>query len=232
MSRIHDRTEALIGESALQILKKSHVAIFGIGGVGGHAAEAIARAGVGKITLVDADTVAESNINRQLIALRSTIGKPKVDVMRDRIADINPNIEVNALKLFFCSDTDIELDFDYIIDAIDSMQSKLELILRANAACIPIISAMGAGNKLHPELFEIADIFSTSYDPIARKLRKQLKENGINSLKVVYSKEQPVKTQITDNGKPVPASVSFVPGAAGMIMAGECIRELIYSGKR
>lgn len=230
-NNIHQRTVAIVGEDALQTLKKKHVAIFGIGGVGGHAAEALARAGVGELSLIDGDIVNLSNINRQIIALQSTVGQPKAAVMQARIHDIDPQTIVHAHHLFFRTREDFSFHgVDYIIDAIDSIPSKLELVKCAKEAGIPIISAMGAGNKMYPERFKISDIFKTSYDPIAKKMRKLLKECGINALKVVYSEEQPINTNVEGENASTPASISFVPGVMGMIMAGECIKEMIHYG--
>ncbi len=224
MAEENIRTVGLIGEQAFEKLKKSKVIIFGIGGVGSYAAEAVARAGVGNITLVDNDTVSLSNINRQLIALHSTLGRPKVDVMRERILDIAPNANIEAMPLFFDENTAERFDFsayDYVLDCIDSVPSKVLLVKCATEANTKIISAMGTGNKLHPEMFELADIAETSYCPLARTVRQRLKKEGIEHLDVVYSKESPVCRDA------VPASISFVPSAAGLLMASKVIRELI-----
>ncbi len=213
----------LIGEEALLKLKNSHVAVFGVGGVGGFAAEAIARCGVGKITLVDNDTVAPSNINRQIVALSSSIGKQKSEVMKSRILDINPEAEVITQNIFFGPDNSIDLSkFDYIIDAIDSVGSKLFLIESASAAGVPIICAMGAGNKLDPTKFEVCDISKTSVCPLAKTIRTELSRKNIKNVKCVYSKESPVKT-----GERTPGSISFVPSAMGLILAGEAIKDII-----
>ncbi len=216
------RTEALIGKEALEKLNKKSVIIFGVGGVGSYAAEAIARAGVGNITLVDSDVVSLSNINRQIIALHSTVGRKKTAVMRERIVDINPSCLVTELPIFYDENTQIELsEYDFIVDCIDSVDSKLHLIKEAKRQSVSIISSMGTGNKLCPEKLEIADISKTSYCPLARKVRTMLKKEGIYSLTCVYSTEEPKKSE------GVPASISFVPSSAGLLVASFVIRELI-----
>ena len=219
------RSENLIGKENVEKIKKSRVAIFGIGGVGSYSAEAIARCGVGEILLVDSDIVAESNINRQLVALHSTVGKHKVDVMKERILDINPSCRVIAEKVFYDKDSSLKLDgYDYIIDAIDTVTSKLILIENAKKLQIPIISSMGTGNKLCPEMFEITDIYKTTVCPLARVMRRELKARGIEKLKVLYSKEEPQNLSID---KRTPASISFVPSVAGLMIAGEVIKDII-----
>lgn len=225
------RTEMLIGKDALNILKNSSVAVFGIGGVGSYVAESLARAGVGKLLLCDNDTVSVSNINRQIIALNSTVGKPKTSVMKERILDINPTAEVIEMQTFFSSENkdEFKLDgFSYIVDAIDTVSSKLTLIKMAKEKNIPIISSMGTGNKLNPTLFEVTDIYKTSVCPLARVMRKELKICGIDSLKVLYSKEIPQKLDNTpeENGRHIPGSISFVPSSAGLIIAGEVICDI------
>lgn len=233
------RTEMLLGQESLEKLKNAHVAVFGVGGVGGYVAEALARSGVGKFDLIDNDTVALSNINRQIIALHSTIGQYKVDVMKERILDINPEAEVTVHKCFFLPENAGEFDFSkytYIIDAIDTVTAKLELIVRADGAGVPIISSMGTGNKLDPVRLEVADIYKTEVCPLARVMRTELKKRGIKKLKVVYSKEQPVKRgknedrQITSENsgriKDVPGSIAFVPSVAGLIIAGQVILDI------
>ncbi len=220
------RTEMLIGTDSLNKLFKSRVAVFGIGGVGGYVVEALARAGVGNIDLIDNDDINITNINRQIFALNSTIGKPKVEVARDRILDINPEIKVRAYKKFFSPETSFEFDFsqyDYVIDAIDSVSGKIELIIKSQRENIPIISSMGTGNKLHPEMFEITDIYKTSVCPLAKVMRTELKKRGVKKLKVLYSKETPIKQE----GQRIPASISFVPPVAGLMLAGFVIREII-----
>lgn len=225
------RTELLLGRESIEKLKNSYIAIFGIGGVGGYTAEALARSGVGKLDLIDNDTVALSNINRQIIALHSTVGRYKVDVMKERIYDINPDAEVNAIRCFFLPENKDEFDFgkyDYIVDAVDTVSAKIAIIEEAKRAGVPVISSMGAGNKLHPEMFELADISKTSVCPLAKVMRNELKKRGITDVKAVYSKEPPIKSGVIDekSGKPVPGSISFVPSAAGLIIAGEVIRHL------
>ena len=224
------RTQMLIGEDGLKNLKNSHIAVFGIGGVGSYASEALARSGIGKLTLIDHDTVSTSNINRQLIALNSTVGKPKVSVMRERIADINEQAEVFAIEKFYLPENADEFDFsdfDYIVDAVDTVSAKLDIIERAYKMNIPCISSMGAGNKLHPEMFELADIYKTSVCPLARVMRRELKKRGVLSLNVVYSKEEPIIPTTKNTGtKPTPGSVAFVPSVAGLIIAGKVIRDI------
>lgn len=219
------RTELLLGTDAIDKIKKSHIAIFGIGGVGGYAAEALARSGIGEFDLIDSDTVALSNLNRQIIALHSTINRPKVDVMKERILDINPSAKVNAIKCFYLPENKDDFDFskyDYVVDAVDTVTAKLLIITQAKSAGVPVISCMGAGNKLNPAAFEVADIYKTSVCPLARVMRQECKKRGIKDLKVVYSKEKPVIK--TDSA---PGSCSFVPSVAGLIIAGEVIKDLL-----
>lgn len=226
------RTALLLGEEALAKLKGSRVAVFGIGGVGGYVVEALARCGVGTLDLIDKDVVSESNINRQIIALHSTVGRAKTEVMKERIQDINPEIRVNARECFFLPENADEFDFtvyDYVVDAVDTVTAKLEIILRAEAAGTPVISSMGAGNKLEPGRFEIADIYQTSVCPLAKVMRKELKSRGVERLKVVYSKEvpcRPDRTVTEGSRRALPGSISFVPPAAGLVLAGEVIRDL------
>lgn len=225
------RTELLLGEDAIKKLNNSHIIIFGIGGVGGFALEALARSGVGNIDIVDSDVVSESNINRQIYALQNTVGKYKVDVAEERIKQINPNIKLSTFTTFYLPETAKQFDFqkyDYIIDAIDTVTGKIDLIVNADKMNTPIISSMGTGNKLDPTKFEVADIYETSVCPLARVLRRELKDRGIKKLKVVYSKEEPIKTNCFDeNNKMIPASISFVPSVAGLIIAGEVIKDII-----
>ncbi|MBO4639860.1 MAG: tRNA threonylcarbamoyladenosine dehydratase [Treponema sp.] len=219
------RTELLLGTDAIDKIKKSHIAIFGIGGVGGYAAEALARSGIGEFDLIDSDTVALSNLNRQIIALHSTINRPKVDVMKERILDINPSAKVNAIKCFYLPENKDDFDFlkyDYVVDAVDTVTAKLLIITQAKTAGVPVISCMGAGNKLNPAAFEVADIYKTSVCPLARVMRQECKKRSIKDLKVVYSKEKPVIK--TDSA---PGSCSFVPSVAGLIIAGEVIKDLL-----
>lgn len=231
MEQRFSRTAMLLGKSAMERLSHAHIALFGVGGVGGAAAEALMRCGIGAIDLIDKDTVSESNINRQIIALSSTIGKSKVDVMRDRIAEINPQAVVRTYETFYLPETAAQFDFtqyDYIIDAIDTVTAKLSLIEQAKKGDVPIISAMGAGNKLDPSAFRVSDISKTSVCPLARIMRRELKKRGITSLKVVYSQESPRTPFETpeEYGKHLPGSISFVPTAAGLVLAGEVIRDL------
>ena len=234
MSEIFKRTELLLGENAVEKLKGCRVAVFGVGGVGGYTTEALARSGVGRIDIIDNDTVSESNINRQIIALHSTVGKYKVDVMKERILDINPDAQVNAFRTFFMPETESEFDFteyDYIVDAIDTVTGKIALAVKAQAAGTPIISSMGAGNKLDPTAFEVTDIYKTSVCPLAKVMRRELKQRGIKKLKVVYSKEAPLSPAACEENEPhrrqTPGSTAFVPSVAGLIIAGEVIKDLI-----
>lgn len=228
---IFSRAELLLGEEALEKLRSARVALFGIGGVGSFAAEALARGGVGHITLVDGDTVSITNINRQLIALHSTVGKEKTAVMAERIADISPETEVETYPVVYGAENRDLLDFsiyDYVIDAIDTVTKKLILIEEAKKAGVPVISCMGTGNKFHPERFEVTDISKTSVCPLAKVMRKELKVRGIKNVKVVYSKEEPQKPAAsTETGKrQIPGSLSFVPPVAGLLLAGEVIRHI------
>lgn len=249
MLHAFSRTEMLIGKEALRILESSKVAVFGVGGVGSFVVEGLVRAGVGKFILVDDDCICLTNINRQLHATRKTVGKPKVDVMRDRIYEINPKAEVTVYKKFYLPETANELlkdDYDYIVDAVDTVTAKIDLVVRAAEMGVPIISSMGAGNKLDPSRFEVTDIFKTSVDPLARVMRKELRNRGIKSLKVVYSTEKPVKAIETEDSscatgcicpagterkcterRNIPGSISFVPSVAGLIIAGEVVKDLI-----
>lgn len=223
MENRFSRTEALLGERAMEKLKKARVAVFGIGGVGGHVVEALVRSGVGAVDIVDSDKVCLSNLNRQIIATESSIGKYKVDVMKERILDINPEAVVNVHKCFYLPETKDEFDFfqySYVVDAVDTVTAKIQLVMEAEEAGVPIISSMGAGNKLDPTAFQVADIYKTSVCPLAKVMRRELKKRGIKKLKVVYSKEQPVAKNA------VPASVAFVPSVAGLIIAGEVIKDL------
>ncbi|WP_028517419.1 tRNA threonylcarbamoyladenosine dehydratase [Ruminococcus flavefaciens] len=244
MSDIFSRTELLVGEEAMDILANSRVAVFGVGGVGGYAVEALARSGVGALDLIDDDKVCVTNINRQIIALGSTVGMYKVDAAAERIHDINPECKVTCHKMFYMPETADKLDFsqyDYIVDAIDTVTGKIEIIMQAQKAGVPVISSMGAGNKLDPTAFEVADIYKTSVCPLARAMRYQLKRRGIKKLKVVYSKEQPIvpQGQAVDDGsgntdmrtgtakRSTPGSTAFVPSVAGLIIGGEVIKDLI-----
>ena len=232
------RTELLLGAAAMERLRASHVLIFGVGGVGGYAVEALARSGVGALTLVDADTVALSNLNRQIIALRSTVGQLKVDVAAQRIHDINPDCQVTTKPMFYLPENADQIplqQYDYVIDCVDTITAKLEIIRRCHAAGVRLISSMGAANKLDPTRFRVADISQTSIDPLARILRKKLRKEGIHHLKVVYSEEAPIvaPAAITESSdRPTLASVAFVPPAAGLAIAAEVVKDLNGSTAR
>jgi tRNA A37 threonylcarbamoyladenosine dehydratase len=243
------RTELLLGNEGMEHLQKARVAIFGIGGVGGYTVEALARSGVGTFDIIDDDKVCLTNINRQLIATTKTVGKYKVDVMKERILEINPKAIVNTYQCFYLPETAHQFDFsayDYVVDAVDTVTAKLDLVLKANEHQVPIMSSMGAGNKLDPTCFEVTDIYKTSVCPLAKVMRRELKARGIKKLKVVYSKENPLtpkedgalscknscicppgaERKCTDR-RAIPGSVSFVPSVAGLIIAGEVIKDLI-----
>ena len=225
-----ERTALLLGKASVERLARKRVAVFGVGGVGGFVCEGLVRAGIGAIDIVDKDIVAISNINRQLIALHSTVGKNKVDVLEERLKDINKDLIIKKYKCFFLPETSDTFDFreyDYVVDAIDTVTGKIELILKAKEAGVPIISAMGAGNKLDPTAFQVSDIYKTSVCPLARVMRRELKKRGVEKLKVVYSKEEPIKPQFEEGEEVVPGSVSFVPPALGLIIAGEIVKDLI-----
>ena len=250
MSNQFSRTELLFGKEAMDHLSKCRVAVFGIGGVGGYVCEALARSGVGVLDLIDNDKVCLTNINRQIIATRKTVGKYKTDVMKERILDINPDAEVNTYQCFFLPEnaSDFPFDkYDYVVDAIDTVTAKIELVMQCREAGVPIISSMGAGNKLDPTQFRVADIYKTQMDPLAKVMRRELKKRGIKKLKVVYSEEKPIKPvedMETGNGteiiseepgtgrRAIPGSTAFVPSVAGLIIAGEVIKELthLYTG--
>lgn len=240
MPNAFSRMEILIGDEGTKKLSKAKIAVFGLGGVGSYVVEALARCGVASLTLVDNDTVSETNINRQLYALRSTVGKSKVQVAKARIHDIDEGILVHTYETFYNEDTAGIFDFsayDYVVDAIDTVTSKLLLIEKAKAAHTPIISCMGTGNKLNPSKFEITDISKTSVCPLAKVMRTELRKRGIRKVKVLYSKEKPIKP--ADNGerkgtseRPVPGSISFVPSVAGLLIAGEVINELMEAPKK
>jgi len=230
------RTEILLGAEAIEKLSNARVAVFGIGGVGGYTVEALARCGIGALDLIDSDTVSISNINRQILAIHSIVGRLKVDVAKDRVLDINPNCNVRTYPIFYLPDTAEQFDFsqyDYIVDCIDTVTGKLQLVERATAVGTPIICAMGTGNKLDPAAFMVSDISKTTMCPLARIIRKELKKRGINHLKVVYSQEEALSPTVDEEelkrtGKrQIPGSVSFVPGTAGLILAGEVIKDLI-----
>ncbi len=223
----------LIGRENIEKLQKSHVAIFGLGGVGGYVTEALARSGIGKFDLIDSDRVEPSNINRQIIASEDTIGEKKTDVMKRRILSINKDAIVNTYDIFYLPETKNLFDFrayDYIVDAIDTVTGKLTLIEEAERQSSAIISSMGAGNKLDPTLFCVSDIYSTRVDPLARVMRRELKKRGIKKLKVVYSTEEPIKPSSQEN-RSTPGSISFIPSVCGLIIASEVIKDLIRSGE-
>ncbi len=234
MSETFIRTELLLGEDGVAALQQAKVAIFGIGGVGGYVAEALARSGVGAFVLVDRDVVSMSNINRQIIATTRTIGKPKAELMRERILEINPEAAVEVRNCFFLPENAAEFDFasySYVVDAVDTVTAKLEIVTRAGEAGVPVISSMGAGNKLDPTRFEVADIYETSVCPLARVMRRELKKRGVDRLKVVYSREEALtpKRILSDESKRViPGSVAFVPSVAGLILAGEVVKDLVH----
>lgn len=234
------RTRLLLGEDAMDRLAKARVAVFGIGGVGGHVAEALVRSGIGTIDIIDNDIVSLSNINRQLFATMSSVGRYKVDVARERLLDINPDININCYNTFYLPDTQDGFDFskyDYVVDAIDTVTGKIAMVMQAKEAGTPIISSMGAGNKLDPTMFEVADIYDTSVCPLAKVMRRELKKRGVDHLKVVYSKEKAL-TPLNDvmekedivapeGRRTIPGSVAFVPSVVGLIIAGEVIKDII-----
>lgn len=239
------RTELLLGRAAMDALKKARVAVFGIGGVGGYVVEALARSGVGAFDLADNDKISVTNLNRQIIATRETIGRDKVDVMKERILSVNPDAKVKVHKCFFLPETKDMFDFSeysYVVDAVDTVTAKIQIVMSAREAGAPVISSMGAGNKLNPEEFEVADIYETSVCPLAKVMRRELKKRGVERLKVVYSREEPIcrkkeetvlPTEEQENvRRSVPGSVAFVPSAAGLILAGEVIKDLIKYGGR
>lgn len=231
-NNLFKRTEMIIGEKALKKLNNSNILVVGIGGVGGYVVEALVRTGVGKLTIIDNDTISETNINRQIIASTKTIGKLKIDVMEERIKDINPDVIIKKLQLFLTEENIKQLDiknYDYVIDAIDTVSSKLALIEKCKKVNINIISSMGTGNKLDPSKLEITDISKTSVCPLARVIRYELRKRNINHLTVCYSKEEPIKTIEEDQQtkKHIPGSISFVPSVAGLLIAGKVINDLI-----
>lgn len=235
------RTEMLLGSEALSLLKASHIAVFGLGGVGGHAAEALVRSGIGKITVVDKDIVSITNINRQIIATHETVGLPKAEVIKKRLLSINPEAVVIARQIFFLPESAAEFDFtdyDYVVDAVDTVTAKTELVLRAKAAGVPVISCMGTGNKLNPSQLEVADISHTSVCPLAKVIRQALRKRGIQDLKVVYSREAPLKPssaaaaeclQDAAGKRSVPGSAAFTPAVAGLLMAAEVVKDLLQT---
>lgn len=228
------RTRLLLGDEGLERLKNARVAVFGVGGVGGFVIEALVRSGIGAIELIDSDTVDISNLNRQIIATHSSLGRLKTEVMRERIADINPDCQVTVHNCFYLPETEDQFDFkeyDYVVDAIDTVTGKISLVMKAQEAGTPIMCSMGAGNKLNPVQFEIADIYQTSVCPLARVMRQELKKRGVKKLKVVYSKERPVehkfKLENKENAnKPTPGSIAFAPSVAGLLIASEVVKDL------
>lgn len=236
------RTELLLGKEAMNELQNAHIAVFGIGGVGGYTAEALVRSGVGKIDIIDNDKVSLTNINRQIYATHDTVGMYKTDVAKQRMISINPNVQVTAYNIFYTPETANNFDFskyDYVIDAIDTVTGKIQLAAEAEKYNVPIISSMGAGNKLDPTAFEVSDIYKTSVCPLARVMRQQLKKRGIKKLKVVYSKEIPIipkeylndqmekAGELSEKRRQIPGSIAFVPSVAGLIIAGEVIKDII-----
>lgn len=229
------RTELLLGEAGIEKLNNAKVAVFGVGGVGGYVVEALARSGVSNFVLVDKDTVSVSNINRQIIALQSTVGKAKVNVLKDRVLDINPQANVEVHETFFLPENAGDFDFTqytYVVDAVDTVTAKLEIIMKAKEANIPVISSMGAGNKLDPCGFRVTDIYKTNVCPLAKVMRKELKARGVKKLKVVYSEEKPLSPdtshmQSADERKRIPGSVAFVPSVVGLIIAGEVVKDIV-----
>lgn len=237
MEEMLSRTAMLLGEEALEKLARARVAVFGVGGVGGYVVEALVRCGIGAVDIIDNDVVCESNLNRQIIATRSNIGRQKVDVMEARIKDIHPDCQVRKHQCFYLPETAEQFDFkeySYVVDAIDTVTGKIQLVLQAQEAGVPIISSMGTGNKLNPMELEIADIYETSVCPLAKVMRRELKKRGVKKLKVLYSKEEPRKPVVkedtrTENSirKATPGSVAFVPSVAGLIIASEVIKDLV-----
>ncbi|MDO4648417.1 MAG: tRNA threonylcarbamoyladenosine dehydratase [Eubacteriales bacterium] len=248
------RTQLLVGKDAMDVLANARVAIFGIGGVGGYVCEALVRSGVGKFDLIDDDKVCLTNLNRQIHATRKTVGQYKADVMKERMLEINPKAEIEVHKCFYLPETKDEFDFskyDYVVDAVDTVTAKIQIVMEAQAAGVPIMSSMGAGNKMNPAMFEVADIYKTSVDPLARVMRRELKQRRVKHLKVVYSKEQPIrpledmsiscrthcicppgaKHKCTER-RDIPGSNAFVPSVAGLIIAGEVVKDLIGYGKK
>ena len=237
MSQRFERQSLIIGNDATHTLAGATVALFGVGGVGSYAAEALARCGVGKIVLVDHDTVSQSNINRQLCALTSTVGRLKVDVVAERLLDINPNLTVEKRAEFFLPENADTFDFesfDFVIDAIDTVSAKVEIAVRCTSLGVPMISCMGTGNKLDPTALRVSDLAKTSGCPLARVMRRELKKRGVAHLPVVYSEEAPIKPLydlVSDSGKPTPGSIAFVPSVAGLIAAGEAVKHIIRKEK-
>ncbi len=244
MSEQFSRTELLLGSESMKCLANSRVAVFGIGGVGGYVVEALVRSGIGAVDLIDSDTVCESNLNRQIIATKATIGQFKVDAMEERIMQINPDCRVITHRCFYLPETAEQFDFnqyDYVVDAVDTVTAKIELVMRAKECNVPIISSMGAGNKLNPAEFEVTDIYKTSVCPLAKVMRRELKRRGVKKLKVVYSKEEPIMPKevveperevgVTVKKRVTPGSVAFVPSVVGLIIASEVVKDLSFVEK-
>lgn len=246
MSEQFSRTERILGQEALAALAKKKVALFGLGGVGGYVAEALVRSGIGSFDLVDNDRIVLSNLNRQIIASHKTVGRDKADVMKERILDINPTAQVRTYKCFYLPETAGDFDFscyDYVVDAVDTVTAKIDIVMRAQEAGVPVISCMGTGNKLNPAMLEVADIYETSVCPLAKVMRHELKKRGIKKLKVVYSREVPLRPKETEGKeeesgqeesertererRSTPGSVIFVPAAAGLLMASEVVKDLL-----
>lgn len=250
MQNQFSRTELLLGDNALSTLSKTRIAIFGIGGVGGYTAEALARSGIGSFDLIDDDKICLTNINRQIIATYKTVGRYKTEVMKERILDINPKADIRIHQCFYLPKTRSQFNFqeyDYVVDAVDTVTAKLDIIVQAQTAGTPVISCMGAGNKLNPSMFEVSDIYETSVCPLAKVMRRELKKRNVQNLKVVYSKEKPVQpagdtlagckancvcppgtTRKCSKRRAIPGSVAFVPAVAGLIIAGEVIRDILH----
>lgn len=232
-----ERTELLLGREAVDYLKGARVAVFGVGGVGGYVVEALSRSGVGCLDLIDKDCISITNINRQIIATHKTVGRLKTEVMKERILEINPNAAVNTYPCFFLPETADNFDFSqysYVVDAVDTVTAKLSLVMEAKKAGVPIISSMGAGNKLNPAGFQVGDIYETKVCPLAKIMRRELRKRGVESLKVVYSAEEPLKPlyELKEEGRrATPGSVAFVPSAAGLIIAGEVVKDMAYLAK-
>ncbi len=246
MSEQFSRTERILGQEALAALAKKKVALFGLGGVGGYVAEALVRSGIGSFDLVDNDKVVLSNLNRQIIASHKTVGRDKADVMKERILDINPAAQVRTYKCFYLPETAGDFDFscyDYVVDAVDTVTAKIDIVMRAQEAGVPVISCMGTGNKLNPAMLEVADIYETSVCPLAKVMRHELKKRGVKKLKVVYSREVPLRPKETEGKeeesrqetsektererRSIPGSIIFVPAAAGLLMASEVVKDLL-----
>ncbi len=241
MTSQFSRTTRILGENTIKILSDKHIAIFGLGGVGGYVAEALVRSGIGKFDLIDHDKIDITNLNRQIIATHKTIGRDKAEVMRERMLDINPAAEITIHPCFFLPENAADFDFqryDYVVDAVDTVTAKIELVLRAREAGVPIISSMGTGNKRNPAMLEVADLYKTSVCPLARVMRRELKKRGVEELKVVYSREESLKPKETESTekdtsrdeRAIPGSTAFVPPAAGLLIASEVVKDLIQGG--